>query len=79
MFSAVQGVLLWATFRATCLAMALRGELHDQSHSATAPYQSEAYFSKVAKTFGARKAIRKTPTRLFYKAGLSISCKGDKN
>ena len=27
----------------------------------------------------ARKAIRKTPTRLFCEAGLFISCKGNKN
>ena len=31
-----------------------------------------ARFSKVPKTFLARKAIRKTPTRLFCKAGLFI-------
>ena len=36
-------------------------------------------FSKDPKTLRARKAIRKTPTRLFYKAGLSICCKGNKN
>ena len=30
-------------------------------------------FSKDLKTLRARKAIRKTPTRLFYKAGLFIS------
>ena len=35
--------------------------------------------SKVPKTLRARKAIRKTPTRLFRKAGLFICCKGDKN
>ena len=29
-----------------------------------------AHFSKLPKTFRARKAIRKTPTRLFFKAGL---------
>ncbi|XP_044176697.1 leucine-rich repeat-containing protein 15-like [Acropora millepora] len=28
--------------------MALRGELHDKSHRATAPYQSEAYFSNLS-------------------------------
>ena len=36
-------------------------------------------FSKDPKTLQARKEIRKTPTRLFYKAGLSIFCKGNKN
>ena len=38
-----------------------------------------ARFSKVPKTFRFRKAIRKTPTRLFCKAGLFICCEGDKN
>ena len=36
-------------------------------------------FSKVPRTFRARKAIRKTTTRLFCKAGLFICCKGNKN
>ena len=36
-------------------------------------------FSKVAKTFGARKDIRQTPTRFFCKADLFICCKGTKN
>ena len=35
-----------------------------------------ARFTKVPKTFRARKVIRKTPTRLFCKAGLFICCKG---
>lgn len=35
-------------------------------------------FSKVLRTFRARKAIHKTPTRLFSKAGLFITCKGEK-
>ena len=38
-----------------------------------------ARFSKVPRTFRARKAIRKTTTCLFYKAGLLICCKGNKN
>ena len=38
-----------------------------------------ACFSKVPKTFRTRKAIRKTPTRLFCYAGLFISFKGNKN
>ena len=38
-----------------------------------------AHFSKVPKTFRARKAIPKTATRLFCKAGLFICCKGNKN
>ena len=38
-----------------------------------------ACFSKVPKTFRARKAIRKTTTSLFCKAGLFIRCKGNKN
>ena len=38
-----------------------------------------ARFSKVPRTFRARKAIRKTTTRLFCKAGLFICCKGNKN
>jgi len=36
-----------------------------------------ARFSKVLKTFRGRKAIRKTPTCLFCKAGLFICCKGN--
>ena len=39
---------------------------------------SGARFSKVPKTFRARKAIRKTPTCLFYKADPFICCKGKK-
>ena len=35
-----------------------------------------ARFSKVPKTFRAQNAIRKTPTRLFCKAGLFVCCKG---
>ena len=38
-----------------------------------------ARFSKVPRTFRARKAICKTTTCLFCKAGLSICCKGNKN
>ena len=38
-----------------------------------------ARFSKVPKTFRARKAICKTTTCLFCKAGLFIRCKGNKN
>jgi len=38
-----------------------------------------ARFSKVPRTFGARKAIRKTTTCLFCKAGLLIRCKGNRN
>ena len=38
-----------------------------------------ARFSKVPKTFRARKAIRKTPTCLLCKAGDFICCKGNKN
>ena len=38
-----------------------------------------ARFSKVSKTFRIRKAIRKTPTRLFCKAGPLICCKGNRN
>ena len=38
-----------------------------------------ARFSKVPKTFQARKAIRKTTTYLFCKAGLLICCKGNTN
>ena len=40
---------------------------------------SGARFSKVAKTFGARKAIRKTPTQVFSKVGPFIWCKENKN
>ena len=36
-------------------------------------------FSKVPKTFRARKAFRKTPTCLSCNAGLFICCKGNKN
>ena len=38
-----------------------------------------ARFSKVPQTFRSRRAIRKTPTRSFCKAGLFICCKGNKN
>ena len=38
-----------------------------------------ARFSKVPNFFRARKAIRKTPTRLFGKAALFICCKGNNN
>ena len=38
-----------------------------------------ARFSKVTRTFRARKAIRKTTTYLFCKAGPLICCKGNKN
>ena len=38
-----------------------------------------ARFSKVPKPFRARKAIHKSPTRLFCEAGLFICCKGNKN
>ena len=40
---------------------------------------SGARFSRVPKTFRAQKAIRKTTTCLFCKAGLFIRCKGNKN
>ena len=36
-------------------------------------------FSKVPNTFRARKAIPKTPNRLFRKAGLFMCCEGNKN
>ena len=38
-----------------------------------------ARFSKVPRPFPTRKAIRKTKTCLFCKAGLLICCKGNKN
>ena len=38
-----------------------------------------ARFWKVPKTFRARKAFPKTPTRSFCKAGLFICCKGEEN
>ena len=38
---------------------------------------SGARFSKVPRTFRARKAISKTATRLFCKASLLICCKGN--
>ena len=41
--------------------------------------QSGSRLLKVPKTFRARKAIRRTPTLLFCKAGLFIRCKGNKN
>ena len=43
------------------------------------PLLSGARFSKVPRTFRARKAIRKTTTYLFCKVGLLICCKGNKN
>ena len=39
----------------------------------------QARFSKVPKTFWARKSILKAPTCLFCKAGLFMCCKGSKN
>ena len=42
-------------------------------------YVPGARFSKVPRTFRARKAIRKTATCLFCKAGLLICCKGNRN
>ena len=42
-------------------------------------YSPVARFSKVPRTFRARKAIRKTTTCLFCKASLFICCKGNKN
>ena len=38
-----------------------------------------ARFSKVPRTFRARKAIRNSTTCLFCKPGLFICCKGNKN
>ena len=43
------------------------------------PSGAGARFSKVPRTFRARKAIRKTTTCFFCKAGLFICCKGNKN
>ena len=40
---------------------------------------SGARFSKVPRTFRARKAIRKTTTCLFCKASFLICCKGNRN
>ena len=40
---------------------------------------SGARLSKVPRTFRARKAIRKTTTCLFCKAGLFVCCNGNKN
>ena len=42
-------------------------------------WSSGGRFSKVSKAFQARKAIHKTPTRLFCEAGLFICFKGNKN
>ena len=42
-------------------------------------YRAGARLSKVPRTFQARKAIRKTTTYLFCKAGLLICCKGNRN
>ena len=42
-------------------------------------YTPGGRFSKVPKTFRARKAIRKTPTCLSCNAGIFICCKGNKN
>ena len=36
-------------------------------------------YTKYPKTLRARKAIRKTPTRLFCKVGLFTCCKGNQN
>ena len=43
------------------------------------PVRLGARFSKVPRTFRARKAIRKSTTCLLCKAGLFICCKGNKN
>ena len=50
-----------------------------QTHPTFQQLGPGARFSKDPKTLRARKAIRKIPTRLFHKAGLSICCKGNKN
>ena len=50
-----------------------------QSPSSEQLHISGARFSKVPRIFRARKAIRKTTTSLFCKAGLFICCKGNKN
>ena len=50
-----------------------------QSPSSEQLHRSGARFSKVPRTFRARKVIRKTTTSLFCKAGLFICCKGNKN
>ena len=50
-----------------------------QLYVAFSPNKPRAHFSKVPKTFRAQKAIRKTLTCLFCKAGLFICCKGNKN
>ena len=49
------------------------------SPECTSQSRPGARFSKVPRTFRARKAIRKTTTCLFCKAGLLICCKGNKN
>ena len=43
------------------------------------PWGPFGRFSKVPRTFRDRKAIRKSTTYLFCKAGLFICCKGNKN
>ena len=49
----------------------------DDSYNRSHNYCLGVRFSKDPKTLRARKAIRKTPTRLFCKAGLFICCKGN--
>ena len=54
-------------------------EKHPKSLGTFEKQAPGARFSKVPNFFRARKAIRKTPTRLFGEAALFISCKGNKN
>ena len=65
-----------------CQKLASLSKLKTRKLTATAflhLWSTGARFLKVPRTFRARKAIRKTTTRLFCKAGLFICCKGNKN
>ena len=53
--------------------------LHAVASGSSPVVRSGGRFSKVPKTFRARKAIRKTPTCLSCNAGFFICCKGNKN
>ena len=54
-------------------------ELRVETKFEEALNNSGARLSKVPRTFRARKAIRKTTTCLFCKAGLFVCCKGNKD
>ena len=65
--------------RSSCGEKGLNGDTDVLSVESSGQMGAGARFSKVPRTFRARKAIRKTTTCFFCKAGLFICCKGNKN